>query len=137
MKMTVGAMVALLMLTGPAGAQSRAQVERRYSAEYDRCLNTGDAAQGVTSAMMSCTGLEIDRQDARLNQAYRMVMQRLRPNGKARLRTSERAWIARRDRGCRRSTDAIGGGSAAGLNYSGCILHETVKRTMWLENYRG
>ena len=137
MRMMWGAAMVLLSVAGAAGAQTQAQVERRYSAVYDRCLATGDAARGVTSAMMSCTGAEIERQDARLNQAYRMAMMRLTPAARTRLRASERRWIAQRDRGCRRSARTYEGGTAAGLNYSGCILDETVKRTMWLERYRG
>ena len=136
MKM-IGIAAVLLTVTGAAQAQTQAQVERRLSAEYRQCFATGDAARGVTSAMMSCTGEEIDRQDARLNRTYRTAMMRLKPAAKARLRASERRWIAERDRGCRRSARTFEGGTAAGLSYSGCILDETVRRTMWLERYRG
>lgn len=135
MKMLLTAVVATL--TAPAGAETQAEVERRYSAEYNRCLASGDAARGVTVAMMDCNGAEIELQDAQLNQAYRMVMQRLSPPGKAQLRVSERAWIVQRDRRCRRSARTDQGGTIAGLTYGGCILDATMRRTMWLEHYPG
>lgn len=121
----------------PAGAQTAKQVDARYSRDYDRCLKTGDAARGVTSAMMDCTGLENERQDARLNQAYKMVMTRLSPKAKGVLRTSQRNWIKQRDARCRSAAAEMEGGSASGLIFSGCFLDETVKRTMWLERYKG
>lgn len=121
----------------PAGAQTAKQVEARYSRDYDRCLKTGDAAKGVTSAMMDCMGSENERQDARLNQAYKMVMTRLSPKAKGVLRTSQRNWIKQRDARCRAAAAEMEGGSASGLIFSSCFLDETVKRTMWLEKYKG
>lgn len=121
----------------PVSAQTTAQVNARYTRDYDRCLKTGDAAKGVTSAMMDCIGLEVDRQDARLNQTYKTAMARLNPAGKTRLRTAQRGWIKQRDARCRREADAVGGGSMSGISYSSCILDETIKRTIWLEKYKG
>lgn len=128
-----------LGLTGAAAAvaQTKKQVETRYTNNYNRCMNTGAAANGVTSGIMDCNGLEIDRQDARLNQAYKMVMTRSNPQQKIVLRTSERQWITQRDARCKRAAASEEGGSLAGIIYSGCILDETIKRTIWLENYKG
>lgn len=118
----------------PLAAQSQSQIEKRYSPDYGPCI---EASGGVTSEMMSCTGVEIDQQDARLNQAYVMVMRALPPAKKVALRSSERAWISQRDAGCRRSAKESGDGTLADLAYSDCILDEAIKRTIFLENYKG
>lgn len=107
-----------------------------YSRAYESCMASGDAAQGITSGIMDCTGEEIDRQDARLNQAYVMVMRRLPPARKAALREAERRWIRARDARCRKQAASEGGGSLAGILYNECILGETVERRLWLERYR-
>ena len=125
-----------LALVAPASGRTASAVEARYSAAYRTCLATGDAAKGVTSGMLDCNGTEIERQDARLNRTYRAVMARLAPPARAKLRASERAWIAERDRSCRRDSKAAEGGTLASVIYSGCILDRTIERTMWLERYR-
>lgn len=123
-------------LAFPAAAQWPAPVERQLSQRYNDCMETGDAGMGVTSGMMECSGQEISRQDDRLNQAYRMTMQRLSPARKTKLRADERAWINRRDAGCRREAKVYEGGTAAALNQVQCLLRETIARRLWLEKYR-
>ena len=120
------------LAAAPVAAQSQPQIEKRYSPDYNPCI---EASGGVTSEMMSCTGAEIDRQDARLNQAYTMVMRALPPAKKVALRNSERAWVKARDARCYRDSASMRGGSGEGILYSGCILEETIKRTVFLENY--
>jgi uncharacterized protein YecT (DUF1311 family) len=124
-------LIAALVATS-ASAQTQSQIEKRYSPEYAECM---DASGGVTSDMMDCTGSEIDIQDARLNQAYALVMRPLAKPRKDTLRGLQRAWIKQRDGKCARASDEEGGGSMAGLIYAGCILDETIKRTIFLENY--
>lgn len=125
---------ALLMVV--AATQTDAEVEKRYSAAFNTCTNTGDAARGVTPAMMECLGAELERQDARLNQAYKMVMNRLPQKRKTALRMSQRKWIRDRDAKCKRAYDAAGGGTASGLELQGCKTSETIRRTIFLERYR-
>jgi uncharacterized protein YecT (DUF1311 family) len=126
-----------LAFAGIASVKADQKVDSRYSREYRECMASGDAANGVTVGIMSCNGIEIDQQDTRLNQAYRMVMTRLNVQKKTALRTSERNWIRQRDEKCRRKSAAAEGGSLAGIIYSKCILDETIKRRIWLENYKG
>lgn len=118
----------------PALAQTQAQIEKRYSRDYTQCI---DASDGMTSEIQDCNGAEIDRQDARLNQAWVMVMRPLGPAKKTALRTAQRTWIKQRDAKCSRAAAAEGGGSMGDLIYSGCYLDETIKRTIFLENYKG
>lgn len=121
-----------VILTGiatPGGADPRTGT----TATFDRCMTTGDAARGVTVAMMDCLGQEIDRQDAALNRTYRAMMARLAPAAGARLRASERAWIVRRNARCHDAADQADGGSLAGILYNQCVLDETIARTRWLD----
>jgi uncharacterized protein YecT (DUF1311 family) len=133
-----GAVLSAAIFAGtPASAQTAKQIEARYSRDYNRCLNSGDAANGATYAMRECNSAEIGRQDVRLNQAYKMVMARLNAPQKKTLRMSERTWILERDAQCRREAAEAEGGTLQPILYGGCILNETIKRTMWLEAYRG
>lgn len=129
-------LIAALALTSVSAWAAPDAVQKRYSKDFDRCVNTGDAAEGVQSAMNDCAGQEYSRQDARLNQAWVMVMRRLGPAKKASLRTSQRAWLKTRDRKCLAERDISGGGSIAPMMYYGCMTDETIKRTLWLEQYR-
>lgn len=129
-------LTAALALPTAAQAQWPKAVEARLTKQYHHCMTSGAAAQGQTLAMKVCQSEEIERQDARLNQAYVMVMKRLSPRRKAVLRQSERAWIAQRDKGCMAAAKTYEGGTASGLEYQGCYLRETIARTLWLERYR-
>lgn len=128
----IGAVLAGCIGAG-AHAGSDPAPEQAFSAEYRQCMASGDAAIGVTAAMLDCIGAENARQDARLNAAYKRAMARLDPAGKTRLRQSERAWIAQRDSRCEKAAASEGGGSMAGLLYADCVLQETARRAGWLE----
>jgi uncharacterized protein YecT (DUF1311 family) len=137
--MTVSSsIVMMLMATSavPVAGQSRAEVDKRYTPAFERCISSGDAAKGVTAGIMDCNGAENMRQDAKLNQTYRRVMGRLNPAQKAALRALQRDWIVQRDAGCHDDSGAEDGGTAAAINYSSCILDQTIMRTIWLERYR-
>jgi uncharacterized protein YecT (DUF1311 family) len=128
--------IGLLCLSAEAAlAKPDVAVERRYSRMFDRCLNSGDAINGALYAMRQCTIDEIERQDAKLNQAYRMLMMRLSSKNKEKLRSSERAWIKSRDKKCASEIDEVNGGREEYLFRDACILYETVSRTIRLENY--
>lgn len=139
MTRTIALILTFAALTGagPALAQTDSQVDARYTAAFKTCMKTGDAAGGVTSAMMSCLGEENMRQDARLNGAYKAAMQRLNAAQKTQLRNAERAWIGQRARRCDSAQQEAGGGSASGLVYSNCFLDETIRRTIWLQRHKG
>lgn len=104
--------------------------EREYSATYSRCLETGDAAKGVTPAMAACIHDELARQDARLNRAYKTAMARLSPQGKVSLRNTQRAWIRNRDTSCQEN---LTGGTIDRLEVPGCHLSMTAVRAVELE----
>jgi uncharacterized protein YecT (DUF1311 family) len=124
-------------VAGDAGRPAIARDQRtepQFSSAYDDCMSSGEAANGVTTAMMDCIGTEIEREDARLNRAYKLAMSRLTSAQKAALRSSERTWIKARDARCK--AGGGGGGSLDGVLYANCILDETARRTRFLETYR-
>ena len=110
-------------VTGAAGG---------YSAAYRTCMASGEAASGVTVAVMSCTGDELARQDATLNQLYRAAMARLPTGAGASLKAQERAWIKSRDAQCHQQMEDAGGGTLSEVVYSKCELDQTITRVATL-----
>ena len=125
-----GALLAALTLASQGGAQARIDPEKEYSAQYARCLNTGDAAKGVTPAMVGCINQEYGRQDKRLNAAYRAAMTRLPAKSQEALRGEQRAWIKRRDSGCEEN---LSGGTIDMIERAECHLSMTAVRAVELE----
>jgi uncharacterized protein YecT (DUF1311 family) len=116
-----------------AGARSRPSLQRHdYSQDDKTCLTQ---ARGVTAKMLSCNGAEIEREDLRLNEAYRIVMARLNPQQRIVLRDYERRWLALRDRQCAQESGAKPG-QIDEIAYSRCILVEVASRREWVEKYR-
>jgi uncharacterized protein YecT (DUF1311 family) len=105
------------------------------SPDLDRCLATGEAAQGVTPAMAACFAADYRRADERLNAAYRVTMKRLSPARQRMLRASQRAWIGKRDAACPLDT-APGAGTIERSNHPACLTKKTEQRTAWLARYR-
>ena len=103
------------------------------SPAYSRCLNSGDAANGVQMAIDQCAATELAVQDGRLNQAYVMKMNSLDQRRKLILRGMQRQWVADRDRRC---AVRRGGGSIAGFNSVDCRISVTRQRIAFLQNYR-
>ncbi len=134
--LTALALLPAIVLATPAAAQWKPAVEARITPAYKDCMAGDDAARGVTPAMTACTHAEVERQDARLNQAYVMVMKRLPATRRPALRTSQRQWIKRRDANCQKAAAAMEGGTGASLEFLGCMMRETIERTLWLEKYR-
>lgn len=108
-----------------------AAIEQRYTPRYAQCLDTGSAAQGVTTAMVDCIVAELRLQDGALNAEYQRVMSVLPAPQAVLLRARQRRWINERDGKCRAA--ASSGGSIDRLNGPACVLQETVRRTIELE----
>lgn len=128
--------VAGLIIATPAfAAPQKSPIEQRYSPAYDQCMASDDAKNGVTVALVNCMGQENERQDMVLNEAYKLVMARLPADQKIALRDSERAWIKNRHTPCE---NAVAGqeGTMVNIELAGCALDETIKRTLFLENYK-
>lgn len=117
--------------TAPAGDPAAAAFEARYTPTYNSCLNSGEAAAGVTAAMAECIAAELKVQDDKLNFQYAAAMHRLPADEGVKLRDVQRQWIKDRDAKCRAAANS--GGTIDRLNGPSCLLDETILRTMDLE----
>lgn len=111
------------------GTITRAQAEAASTPEFDKCMDTGDAKAGVTAAMLDCMGAENQRQDARLNAAYKALLDRSDPAAREKIRADERAWLKKRKAFCDAPSEDSGGGTADSLNRSGCYIDTTIEQT--------
>jgi uncharacterized protein YecT (DUF1311 family) len=118
----------------PALDITDADVEAQLSPGLETCLNSGDAAKGVSVAMGACVRDELAVQDARLNAAYKSAMDKRGPAEQAKLRVEERAWIKRRDAECEAQRS---GGTIDMVEVPMCLLHETVRRRVTLQPMAG
>ena len=132
MKSVLPLFVAYLLSVHSVAYAKPHSVEARYSPDYERCA---DQAIGDVELRV-CTNAEIGVQDARLNQAYKMVMQHLTPAQQGRLRTSERAWIAKKEKDCALERQPDAGGTLAFVETAECALDTTIQRRIWLERYK-
>jgi uncharacterized protein YecT (DUF1311 family) len=100
--------------------------------EYHRCIKDDPSNAGWGQ----CLEREDDRQEGRLNQAYRMVMSRLPASRKTALLTSERTWVKTRKRECDRVYREMEGGTGDGPALLLCLSVRAAERTAWLERFR-
>lgn len=124
---------ALLQPEYPTFALTPEQEGRRYSAEFQACI---DRAAGSDSLVGLCLDEEFERQDAHLNAAYRSAMARLPDRTvRERLRLQQRAWLRTRQRACeapaQRRNEVQGTLDVLLQRY--CALKEIVRRTAWLD----
>lgn len=105
------------------------------TSQLDRCLDAGEAAQGVTSAMSACYVADYKRADAQLNLTYNATMKRLPAARRTTLRASQRAWIKTRDAACLLD-ERVGAGTIEMLNHPACLTKQTACRIGWLERFR-
>lgn len=124
-------MIALLFVAALAG-QADPDVEARLSETFSICM---DAAGGVTSEMLDCTGAETERQDAQLNAVYRRVRAAASAADQIELRDAQRAWIRARDARCASRRADAGGGTLSSVVFASCHMTETAERVIWLENW--
>ena len=118
-----------------ASPQSDDKVE--YSPAYNQCMATGDAARGTTMGILDCIAPENDRQDLRLNRAYKLSMQQSSSSAQATLRKSERFWLREREATCTADGSPFEGGTLQRVAYAQCLVNETIKRATWLESMGG
>lgn len=102
----------------------------QLSQQFDRCMSKAD---GITFDMVECIGQEVQRQDARLNKAYKVLMVDLSPDRKKQLREAQRAWLQFRDTNCGFYYDPDGG-SIARVNAESCVMTMTQQRAKELED---
>ncbi|MFD1711759.1 DUF1311 domain-containing protein [Ottowia sp. GY511] len=119
---------AFACLLGAFSAAAHAD-DSDYSASYRSCM---DKASGVTASMIDCIGVELQRQDQRLNAAYRQFQQTLKPARRQQLQAVQREWLQYRQANCRFQGDPDGG-TAARVAGNACVLAMTATRARELE----
>ena len=125
-------LVAGLGAAAPAAAAGGSYRDALLSREYHRCVKEDPSNAGLGQ----CLELESERQEGRLNQAYRMVMARLPAARREALRNSERAWVKARTRECDAVYREMEDGTGAGPAQLTCESVRAAERTAWLEKYR-
>ncbi|MCZ7171404.1 DUF1311 domain-containing protein, partial [Salmonella enterica] len=83
--------------------------EPELSQRYTSCMERAD---GVTIDMHACIAAEHERQDGRLNRAYKQLTSQLTPARKAQLVTAQRLWVQYREADCSFYADPDGGTQA-------------------------
>jgi len=115
----------ILTLADPA--PHHPEIDARYTPAHRRCLARPDLN---TMLHDQCNGQEMKRQDARRNAVWAKTARQ------PALRNAERAWIAERQKHCLLQSKEAEGGSLEAIEYSACMIDETIRRTIWLEKLR-
>jgi uncharacterized protein YecT (DUF1311 family) len=130
-------MLALLLTAQDGETSLSPEVEARYTKAFKTCTTTGAAAQGIQPAMTACASAEAERQDKILNSTYARVMSKRTKPAQSKLRLVQRSWIKQRDATCQKAQSDYAGGTMAPQVFYTCLAHESIKRTIWLERYKG
>lgn len=118
--------IVAMMTTHPAMAQSEDELKA--------CI---DRSGGVSSEMLKCGKVEIDKFDARLNATYNMLMHREHGLERAQLQREQRAWLKHHLQETHRLAADPNNGSAAFLDSQGFELEDLTARTLELEKRVG
>ena len=123
--------LALVIFTLSAGLPAWAD-DDLLSKEFATCV---EAAGGVTSDTLNCIYREDEKQDVKLNAAYKQLMAKLPTYRQEALRKAQRAWIVYRDayRDYFRDRE---GGTLALVVAATWAMHCTAERTLVLERER-
>ena len=73
-----------------ASAQTYGQEKDLLSADYSKCI---EQSGGTNAGMLDCMGAEAERQDKKLNDVYKKLMNQLTPARKKQLQEAQRIWI--------------------------------------------
>lgn len=102
-----------------------AQARRSIFDEIDHCPSESNME------LQQCAAGIGDREDARLNRAYKAAMARLSPPRQQTLRIAQRRWIKDRDAQCKAEFDE--GGAQAGITATACFASMAHDRALELE----
>lgn len=98
--------------------------------QHTACMDKASS----TASMVGCITAEAQRQDARLNKAYKAVMAGLSAERKKQLQQVQRAWIKFRDANCGFYNDPAGG-TMARVSANDCVMTSTAARAHELESF--
>jgi len=118
-----GLIVSLSVLS--VGSAAAGRPEPAFSKPYEACARKAGA---VDSLMRDCLGGGRVRQDAELNNVYKLLMPKLNRGNKANLLKAERAWIVYRDAHCAVEEPAERAGTLDFVIADQCQLRQTIYR---------
>ena len=125
MKIFKYTLVGLVLTYWPTAYSADEGLSKKYSSCMNKSVSTQD--------MVECIVSEYKTQDARLNNAYKLLQQKLSADRKKQLLEAQRLWIKYRDANCSFYYDPDGG-SMARLSANDCMMISTAKRAKELEN---
>jgi uncharacterized protein YecT (DUF1311 family) len=114
-----------------ASTQTYGQEKHLLSGEYSKCI---EQSGGTNSGMLDCMGAEAKRQDKRLNDVYKKLMNELKPERKRQLQEAQRIWLKYMEANCAFYLDPDGG-TAAQLAASECPVLAKATRAKELETF--
>ncbi|TAK63077.1 lysozyme inhibitor LprI family protein [Methylobacter sp.] len=99
---------------------------------FSTCMDQSD---GSTPSMIECMGAETERQDVRLNKAYKDIMVDLSSERKKQLQEAQWLWLKYRKTNCDFYYDPDGG-TIARVNANQCFMSSTAARAKELEGFK-
>lgn len=102
----------------------------KFTPRFAECM---DKSGETTLGMKECIAEETNKQDKRLNSAYKKVLKSLSSKRQAQLKKAQRAWVAYRDAECEYLHDPDGG-TLAGVISANCYMDKTAQRATELES---
>lgn len=95
------------------------------------------ASAETQMAIDQCAGADFEHTDARLNQLYQQIMQRLQsdPAQAQSLKTAQRAWLAFRDADCAFRSSGVAGGSIYPMVVTLCRTQLTRARIQTFDSW--
>lgn len=122
---------ALVAIGAPSSGQTDAKIAARITPALHACQS--DPENGGTLQQAMCEADEAHRQEERLNRTWSRVIASLPPARQKAFRDSQRAWIRRREKDCRSEMHEYVN-STANYMFAACMVEETIRHTLWLEN---
>jgi len=120
----------LMAFLAMPSAQAFGQDKDLLTAEYSKYV---EQSGGMDPGMLDYMGAEAERQDKRLNDAYKKLMNELKPERRKELQEAQRLWIKYTEANCNFYLDPDGG-TAAKLAASECPVLAKATRAKELEN---
>lgn len=122
MRNLAAAIAALLALAGAAVADDA----------YDKCIETSD---GSNPAWSKCGAALLEREDVRLNEAWKRVFAQFDGRVRNELQEEQRAWIAFKEKSCLFFANGGFGREGQVLAFPTCRARIIAARTEELEEY--
>ncbi|WP_339548256.1 lysozyme inhibitor LprI family protein [Pseudomonas sp. RA_35y_Pfl2_P32] len=101
-------------------------------AQADDCASASNQA-----TLNECAAKQYQQADAQFNTLYQQINGQLKdnPQGKKRLLTAQRAWLAFRDAECTFAASGVEGGSVYPMIHNQCLADQTQKRVETFKSY--